>query len=344
MVTIDSHCPAPQKIERKIRAFTLVELLVVIAIIAILVGLLLPAVNAARESARRIQCANNFKQVGLAMHSYHTANNAFPQGTTDHNTPNYEGWSWAVRILPQMEAGNAFAKIDFSEDGFIGSTNQKNKQLLDGTFVATYWCPSSPCPRFYSQDAWNGNHEINVGCMVGIAGAADDPSGDTRYDMGQSPDRTHAWNGVLFAHSNVRIEDIRDGTTNTIMVGETSDMGWRTGYPNEKFDCRGMFPHGFWIGADRQSASTAPGDKRVFNTTVIYQRPLGTKECDLGQFGQTSKAGHNYDNQIPIQAAHPGGAYLLFADGSSQFLSENIEFGLFKLLAIRDSGEIKQWQ
>ena len=329
--------------QRQRAAFTLVELLVVIAIIGILVSLLLPAVQSARESARRIQCANNFKQVGLALHNYHTLNGAFPQGTTDHETPNYEGWGWGIRILPYIEQNNAFDKIDFSEDGFVGSTNSNNKDLFDNLFIPMYWCPSSPCPKFYAGDAWN-ERPINVGCMVGIAGAVGDPTGDTRHDTGQPPDRTHAWNGVLFAHSNVRIADIRDGTTNVIVVGESSDWGRRADDPTVRFDCRGMFPHGFWIGADRQSPTQIAPDKRVFTTTVINQRPLNTKVCDLGQFGKTNKAGHNYDNQTPVQSAHPGGAYLLFGDGSVHFLSETIEFDLFKLLAIRDSGEVKQWQ
>jgi prepilin-type N-terminal cleavage/methylation domain-containing protein len=329
---------------RRKSGFTLVELLVVIAIIGILIALLLPAVQAARAAARRIQCSNNFKQVGLGLHNYHSTHSTFPQGTTDHPTSNYEGWSWAIRILPYLEQGAAFDLIDFGEDGFVGSTNQHNKDLLNGTFVGTYWCPSSPCPQFYSNDAWNGNHDINTGCMVGIAGAIGASTGDARHDTTSDPSRNHAWNGVLFAHSQVRIASIRDGTTNVMVVGETSDWGRRTGFPDEQYDCRGMFPHGFWIGADRTEPTVIADDKRVFNTTVINQRPLNTKVCDLGQFGKANKPGHNYDNQTPVQSAHVGGAFLLFADGSVHFLGESIDFDLFKLLAIRDSGEVKSWQ
>ena len=77
---------------------------------------------------------------------------------------------------------------------------------------------------------------------------------------------------------------------------------------------------------------------------MINTRPLGTKQCDAGGYSNSSSAGTNYDNQVPIQSAHPGGAHLLFADGSVHFLTEGIDFDLFKLLAVRDSGQVKSWQ
>ena len=188
------------------------------------------------------------------------------------------------------------------------------------------------------------NHRIHIGSMVGIAGAIGDPTADTRHDTFPEQWKNHAWNGVLFAHSNVRVADIKDGTTNVIVVGETSDWGRHPADPVRPYDCRGMFPHGWWIGADRESPSQAAPDRRVFTTTVINTRPLGTKICDDADFATSSNVGTNYDNQIPIQSAHPGGAFLLFGDGSVHFLSESLDFDLFKLLAIRDSREVKQWQ
>jgi prepilin-type N-terminal cleavage/methylation domain-containing protein len=325
------------------RAFTLVELLVVIAIIGILIALLLPAVQAAREAARRMQCSNNFKQVGLALHNYHSTYGVFPPGTTHHSSTNYEGWGWGVRLLPYMEQANVFDRIDFGDDGFVGSTNSNNKTLMNGTSVPMYTCPSSPCPQFRGSDAWNQGHDINIGTMVGIAGAIGDPTNDPRHDNSSNQWANHAWNGVLHAHSRVSIATIRDGTTNVFMVGETSDWGRHPSNPGQEYDCRGMFPHGWWIGADRQSPESAAGDARVFTTTVINTRPLGTKVCEGANFANASSAGTNYDNQVPIQAAHTGGAFLLFCDGSVHFLSESIDFDLFKLLAIRDSGQVKSW-
>ncbi len=328
-------------IAHRSHGFTLVELLVVIAIIGILIALLLPAVQGARESGRRIQCGNNFKQVGVAMHVYHTANGKFPKGTTNHTSTNYEGWSWAISILPYLEEDSTLNKIDFSDDGFVGSTNQNNKTLMNGAIIPVFGCPSSPCPQF--QLEWNAGHNIHIGTMVAIAGAIGDLSGDDRHDTFAETWKNHAWNGVLHAHSETSIKDIKDGTTNVFMVGETSDWGRSPSNPDSPYDCRGMFPHGWWIGADRQAPDKPAGDRRVFNTTVINTRPLNSKVCDTADYANASHAGTNYDNQVPIQSAHLGGAHLLFSDGSVHFLAETIEFDLYKMLAIRDSGQPKKW-
>lgn len=329
--------------------FTLVELLVVIAIIGILVALLLPAVQAAREAARRTACQNNFKQVGLALHNYYSTHQVFPPGTTASPSPNNEGFSWAVQLLEFIEEGTIFDQIDFSDDGFVGTTSPRNQKLMNGTVVATFNCPSSELPLFTS--AWEDGFSIHVGSMVGIAGAIPPnatsiPTDKWRWDAtamsAATADRAHAWNGILFAQSKVRIAEITDGTSHVMCVGETSGRTAYDGYAEIPFDCRGMFPHGWWEGADRTQLNGWSGDVRVFNTTYINFRPLGTKVCTGGPVGHRRAEGTNYDNQIPIQSAHVGGAYVAFCDGSVHFLSENIDFNLFRWLAIRDSGEVKQ--
>ena len=322
------------------RGFTLIELLVVIAIIGILIALLLPAVQAAREAARVAHCANNFKQVGLAMHNYHDAFDCFPQGTTHHWSTNYEGFGWGLRLLPFMEQKPPFERIDFTDDGFCGSA-PVNGRGVDGVVIPVYRCPSSPCPPLVSN--WNGAMRMHAGTLVAIAGAIPDFSGKNRTDPSSwPPEYQHAWNGVLFAHSNVRMGDISNGTSNVVCVGETSDWGSHPSNPGRDYDCRGMFPHGFIIGADRPAPHRPAPDRRVFTTTVINTRPLGSKICVGAQYANASSGGTNYDNNIPIQSAHLGGAHLLFTDGSVQFLSESIKFDLFKLLAIRDSGVVKE--
>jgi prepilin-type N-terminal cleavage/methylation domain-containing protein/prepilin-type processing-associated H-X9-DG protein len=329
-------------------AFTLVELLVVIAIIGILIALLLPAVQA----ARRLQCSNNFKQIGLALHNYHSTHGVFPAGTSRYmpGGVNHQGWAWPVRILPFLEQGNLFDQLDLVDRGFIGSptnttgaTGLANKAVMASAVVPAFYCPSSPCP-----EVTTGNNAANLPTqqttMVGIAGAIPSSYTDSRHDTVADPSKQHAWNGVLYAHSRVSFAHIRDGASNVICVGETSDWGHHPADPQKNYDCRGGYPVGFWMGSSRTASEVyySP-DSRVFNTTVINTRPLGTKICDGGLVGATSN-GTNFDNQVPIQSAHPGGAHLLFCDGSVQFLTEGIEFETFKLLAIRDSGNVKQWQ
>lgn len=328
---------------RPAKGFTLVELLVVITIIGILIGLLLPAVQAAREAARRLQCSSNFKQVGLALHNYNSAHNCFPQGTTNSLEPNFEGFSWATRLLPYLEQQNIFDRINWKSNGFVGSS-PSNAAVVNHLVVPAYDCPSSPCKQMSTYK--NEGYSLQIGAMVGIAGAIPDVGSRNRCDFSSLPPANrHAWNGILFGQSNVTIGDISDGTSNVVCVGETSDSGQLAGSPGTPYDCRGMYPHGWLIGADRvapQTASTA--DPRVFTTTVIHTRSLNSKMCEAGAASGANAEGTNYDDNLPVQSAHPGGAHLLFCDGSVQFLHEDIAFDLFKSLAIRDSGVVKPWQ
>ncbi len=331
------------------RAFTLVELLVVIAIIGVLVALLLPAIQAAREAARRVACQNNFRQVGLALQNYDSAQKHFPSGTTDTVHGNNEGFSWAVWLLQYIEGGTVFDQIDMTApDGFVGSTSPQNQDLMNRAEIATFNCPSSSSIRWVED--WNNGHRVHVGDMVGIAGAippnaASIPTSEWQWDVAAmnpaTANRASAWNGVLYAKSQVRIGQITDGTTHVFAVAETSGPTFLDSQPNQSFDCRGMYPHGWWCGADRNELKGWGGDPRAFNTTYIAHRPLGTQVCTPGTAATTHDLGTNYDNQLPVQSAHPGGAHLVFCDGSVHFVSQDVDFNMFKLLAIRDSGQVK---
>ena len=325
--------------------FTLVELLVVITIIGILISLLLPAVQAAREAARRLQCTNNLKQVGLALHNYHSVHQVFrPGGTTIPLSPHVcgtgTGVSWLLFILPYLEQNNVYDKTDTGCAGDL-DYSPRNMPILKDFAPSTYICPSSRMAKF----SYLGTSHVNVflANYAGIAGA-DEQDPANRF----AGNNNHAYNGILFANSAVGIEAIRDGTSNVMMVGEQSEFGYDSS--GNEADCRSGGPHGAWLGCMKfkQEDLGYPTMNRVFNTTTIG-RPLGTRTCDYIR-DYSSYAPYwvgivtNLDNRAPILSAHPGGAAILMADGSVHFFAEAIEFNLFQLMAIRDSGRVKQWQ
>src|SRR5579862_6324711 len=223
--------PRPQARPR--RAFTLIELLVVIAIIAVLLGLLVPAVQNVRETAARLNCANNLKQIGLALHSYHDSHMCFPPGYVDGNTdPNSTpdndvgpGWGWASYLLPHLDQINVYNQINFNQPVGAGVNAQISQRPL-----TIFQCPSDPYQQaFPVYDSSFTNpiatvaHSNYLGCNGweecyfnaggnGQGGGADGLSGG----LGQ------AGNGLFFRNSHNRFADVLDGLSNTIFVGERS--------------------------------------------------------------------------------------------------------------------------
>jgi len=340
--------PAPEEpmpIRRP--GMTLVELLVVIAIIALLMGLLLPAVQGVREAARRVQCGNNLRQLALGCQSYDQANGHLPAGGVcvpgggTSWTRGY-GMSWLYFLLPHIEQLPTFEQVDPNSIS-AGDLDfaEKNKPVLSGFAPPIVHCPSSSMEKF----SFLGTSKERTVALnyVGIAGAdAQDPKG--RYTaVGRN---VHATNGLLYAHSRVSSGMIQDGTTNTMLFGEQS--GFAITAAGQPADCRAGGPHGGWLGTVKQHATHDLGDpasNRVFNTTTIG-RPLGTRTCDyMANYTPPFWIGRvtNTDNRTPILSAHPGGAHVAMGDGSLHFFSEGLEFDLFQRLAIRDSGQVKAW-
>ncbi len=320
------------------KAFTLIELLVVIAIIAILIGLLLPAVQKVREAAARSQCTNNLKQIGLALHGYHDVNNKMPVGCEpDKNSSgavtNSWGSSWKVYILPYIEQGNIFAQWQFT--GSSGYSNAGNLQYIDRVTIKTYRCPSTILPDFYANSYNAGKFEMYTS-YTGVSGSFTDSS------ISAGGAGIVSGGGMLYPNSKVTMVGVTDGLSNTMLVAEQSDhLRDANNQP-----ITGSFgaitsqgPHGWTMGANgdnREPPSYQPGgDNREFNCTttrfMINQRGL-TNSCSTGTCDNTG-------SNIPYSSSHTGGIIALLGDGSVRFLSSSTPLLTLQYLSTRSGGE-----
>ncbi|MSU77709.1 MAG: DUF1559 domain-containing protein [Gemmataceae bacterium] len=336
--------------ERRRLAFTLIELLVVIAIIAILIGLLVPAVQKVREAAARTQCQNNMKQLGLAAHGYHGAQKVFPPGTIINNS---SFASWAVILLPHLDQEPMFSSLNTAAQFYSVSvgTVLPNVATLKDFAPKVFVCPSSPLPALICPEdlrvppaatAWGGL--ILAGNYVGIMGACDGPNSATEPGTGLASARVvdkrpaasiqynfggiMATNGVIFHASKITIVQITDGTSNTMMFGEQSDFGSDPGVDpsgtvRQPHDIRQTFRAGVWAGSNGEGMSAV---------TVRY--PINTKARVNFQDGIA-----RYGWNTPIQSAHSGGAFMVRCDGVATFVSSSISFNVLKYLCVRDDGQ-----
>jgi prepilin-type N-terminal cleavage/methylation domain-containing protein/prepilin-type processing-associated H-X9-DG protein len=335
--------------------FTLIELLVVIAIIAILIALLVPAVQKVREAAARTQCVNNLKQIGLALHSYHGDYKQFPPGYIDGNTnsastPDNDvgpGWGWASLILPYLEQGNVFSQINFSQGVGIGVNAQVSQQPL-----AVYQCPSDPSQEAFSVYVGNNftgpigpvAHGNYIGCNGWVecfnnAGGNYQPSSDGGAaedgDVGQTG---RAGDGLFYRNSQNKIASVSDGLSNTIIVGERC----------------GAHSPSTWTGA--VTGGRCPAWMATRPWTPPYIPPAAAPNTgngtayDNADWGEALVLGHcnathlpNADNPFydpdTFWSMHPGGANFLFGDGSVHFLSRSIDPYTYQHLATIAGGE-----
>jgi prepilin-type N-terminal cleavage/methylation domain-containing protein/prepilin-type processing-associated H-X9-DG protein len=335
-------------IHRTRSGFTLIELLVVIAIIAILIALLLPAVQKVREAAARTQCQNNMKQMGLALHSYHDSVKSLPPGTSQDQPPfgpgPAGGWgtNWHVYILPYIEQSALYNQINFTSGAGSGYGNTANGTLFNGKRIPIYRCPSSPLPE-------GGCAVPNVtdtmrSSYVGICGAVDGliPGYvETRQVNGTSGGLA-AWSGVLFPNARMKLITISDGTSNTLMVSEHGDFLQTLNGSKVAWTAGG--PHGWTIGWAGQTQNSPPpnsvnGDLRHFNITSvrykINQKNGWTNAGNCPSDGVCPNTGQN----IPLNSAHSGGVNGLLGDGSVRFITDSIGIDVLGRLCTRDDGQ-----
>lgn len=308
----DAHPPDPSARRRRRTGFTLVELLVVIAIIAILMGLLLPAVQMAREAARNAQCKNNLKQMGLALLNYENAHQKFPPGWSAKNASDDPGWAWMSFVLPQIEQPALYDQINFKL-----TADQPTHDSIRISRLEMMMCPSAqwavdttfPLPRFELNDIdiTRAMYVGNVGSEV-VAEEMDD--GDTCPSTQLLFGDSFGSNGVFYQASRTRYADILDGSSNTILVGERS----------------GDIFHSTWLAV--LPKSTFAGWRVVGWTGEPPNNPNYSQDPHFHGFAQ-------------FNSSHPSITNFAFCDGSTRGVVDEIEPAVFAAMGTIKGREIE---
>lgn len=311
--------------------FTLIELLVAIAVSTLLIALLLPAVQQAREAARRIGCRNNLKQIALALNNYESATGSFPIGARQQRS---FGTSWWVGLLPYIDQAPLYAGFDMASSGNgFPALNAVNGKLGDGVAIDAMFCPSSPLPQLQPIAAyWHARSSY-----VGIAGATND-NGFTETRVCKCctprPDGQISAGGMLFSNAAARHRDINDGASQVLLVSETSDFALDS--RGAQIGVDGSFPISWYTGTT--ATGTPPNYNAIFsppswNITTIRYRPNDRRYPQPGVLS-------NHGPNNPLLSAHAGGVNAAFVDGSVRHLSEGIDIGILQRLATRDDGQV----
>jgi len=292
------------------RAFTLVELLVVIAIIGIMVGLLLPAVQAAREAARRMSCQNNLKQIGLAIHNYESTFNQFPTVNANNTL---SGGSLFTAILPLIEKAGEFAMYDFA----LSNSHPANVAVT-GQAIPFFLCPSSPLRRIVPGcDSDSGRAPGNYAASIGSVDY------DQYWAVSNRP-RPSLNGAVVYTDTieqKTKFRDFIDGTASTLLIGETA-----YNLPDYRFTS------GSCLGSSRFSftywSNPFPGSTGV--TTQFAFNPKDKEGDGI----------YNANWVRSFRSDHAGGVQFTFTDGSVHFITDSINAVVLDALATRAGGEV----
>lgn len=315
-------CERPRAVVRRVSrtAFTLVELLVVIAIIATLIGLLLPAVQSAREAARRTGCQQNLRQLALGLHGFHDAKRGFPAHFSPGGTNPRTGVSWLCLVLPFIEQSQLAAMIDPRGPAYQGGPNQQASVFK----VPTFYCPSYPEDRSGSDvDAHNGQRAYTAHYVANAGPVGTNPLSRRPYATLSSSQGQLACEGMMplagsvvtanpTSPASVRIKDVQDGTSKTLMAFEVAWQGLEQSPSSLRSWVRGVC----W-------ANDSTGAKNVKNAMKVVRY----------------NGGSNW-NETSMGSNHPTGCTIAMADASVRFLGETVDVNTVLLpLASRGGGE-----
>jgi prepilin-type N-terminal cleavage/methylation domain-containing protein/prepilin-type processing-associated H-X9-DG protein len=302
------------------RAFTLIELLVVIAIIAVLIGLLLPAVQKVREAAARMSCQNSLKQWGLAMHTMHDATGALPEG--NRSNPRRV---WVVLVWPYVEQGNMYVRFDQTKHFYEPPNTYTN--TTDGIYAKTapmYYCPSDRPGALWKGDIYwraRGNYVINWGNMA-VPYNPNDPVQSPTHGIAPFGYKDHT-------NSNkprtTRLIDITDGTSNTMLMSEVIQAVNDTDY-----DIRGDM-----LNDDRPCTQFMTLNTPNSGTDV-------SPYCDANTYPRNppcTNANSGF-SQKAARSRHSGGVNVLFGDGAVHFISTNVALATWRALGTMNGGEV----
>lgn len=322
------------------RAFTLIELLVVIAIIAVLIALLLPAVQAAREAARRAQCVNNLKQMGLALHNYHSSNNAFPPAKiySGSATTSNGGKGLVLNttvftmILGGMEQTALLNAYNFTQPSSDSAWQSANPTLIGdaaanstvvGTMISSYVCPSDDAPRaitsnpMTTSDAYSRNNAMRSNYLAST-------SVYTEYDGGTIP--SPGYQGAFFNDISTAISDFKDGTSNTLLIGESRQINI--------YDVFGPY-WGAGTHTSTHGRVLTPGDG--YARFWLPNASWGDNDCP-GNIKACNPRGLPY--AWVFSSLHSGGINVLMGDGSCRFVKNSISTVTWWSLATIKGGEV----
>ncbi len=310
------------------RGFTLVELLVVIAIIGVLIALLLPAVQSAREAARRLQCTNKMKQLGLALHNYHSAHGSFASGYISNKSTTGSEWCyndsprtkhgapWSVLILPYLEQTTLYERFDFHQNFTSASScpsednsTSSNHKAWE-TPLSLYQCPSDP----------GSQSDVNNTNYLGVQGGGD-------YEDAPCNIRSRVFflNGVLYHSSKTRIAHITDGSSHVFLLGETKYIPT----PVHRVDGSG---YAGWASGPRMD-DLGPNPYTLAAATLQINSVPGS-----GGQPDSEVRDMYYEMSKLFGSFHVGGCNFTMCDGSVRFVNESIDLKAYQSTAIRNDG------